>query len=97
MKKKSLNISKKLILNKAIVSDLSHAAQNVIKGGESEQVSCIYNMCHNTAQVSCNTNCVSVAGVTCTPDTICQATGDSCISCNPGTGCPTQGTQCITN
>ena len=97
MKKRSLNIGKKLFLNKVIVSDLSHAAQKAIKGGESEQITCIYNMCQNTAQVSCRTNCVTLAGVTCTPDTICQDTGVSCISCQPGSGCPTDISNCTCN
>ena len=90
MKKRNLNQGKKLTLKKLIVTDLGTGSRLILGGGDSQEATCLYNMCQDTQRMSCRTNCVSVDGLTCTPDTICRDTGVTCISCVPGTGCPTQ-------
>jgi len=95
MNKKRMDFSKKLMLNKNIVSDLSSSQKQQIAGGEDSDfcVSGKYNLCNYTMQQSCRNNCITGGELTCIEDQC--ATGPSNISCNVGPGCASGNTQCF--
>lgn len=97
MKKNRITLERKLFLKKETIAALDGVQMAQAVGGNTEVGTGPCGMCQNTIAISCRTNCVTVAGATCTPDTICQGTNATCISCNPGTGCPTQAPLCVIN
>ncbi|PSK89480.1 class I lanthipeptide [Taibaiella chishuiensis] len=91
--KKKVVVLKKLSLDKQVIAALDQVQQDQARGGANS----IWEACAYTRALSCGAGCVTVAGLTCTPDNLCKGTlnAQSCISCRGDSGCPSQAPYCI--